>query len=288
MTGYGAGIAELNGKKVTIELKAVNNRFLEINARLPKSLAFCDDLIKKTISKTVKRGSVDIIFNLENSSEDSKVVTLDLNLAEEYIIAAKRLRTEFMLESDFNTTALLRSPEVTKIELKQDDPNELSDLVLKATQAAVVNLDKMRELEGKSVKKHLTEIIKKMVEQLSIITKLAPEIVVEYRQKIEARMAEILKPVEVDKARLLNEVAFFSDKVDISEELSRLSSHIDQFVKTLNLAEPQGRKLDFIAQELNREINTIGSKSSDLAVTSAVITLKNELEKIKEQIRNIE
>jgi len=288
MTGFGSGSAVLDTKKVTIELKVVNNRFLEFNARLPKSLTFCEDTIKKTINKLIKRGTVDCFFNYENTSSDTKAITVDFALAEEYVVAAKKLRTEFMLESDFNTTALLRSPEVVKIDLKKDDPEVIAKLAKEATEVALKALDKMRIEEGKSIKTHLTSLVKNIVAELSIVIKRTPEIVAEYRQKIELRIKDILAKVDVDEARLLNEVAFFADKVDVSEEISRLSSHIDQFLKTLDSKEPQGRKLDFLSQEINREINTIGSKSSDLNITNAVIVMKNELEKIKEQIRNVE
>ena len=288
MTGFGAGVATSNGRRVTIELKSVNGRFTEINARIPKSLGFCDEVIKKSIAKHIKRGSVDVGFNYENSSDSNKGIELDLVLANAYVEAAKKLRTQFMLDYDFNTTALLRSPDVAKITLTQDEPDVICLLCTQATDDALLALNKMREVEGAAIKAHLAQLVKEIVKSLKEIAKRAPQIVVEYRAKIDTKMREILDKVPVDENRLLQEVAIFSDKSDVSEELNRLSSHIDQFVKAMELAEPVGRKLDFIAQEMNREINTIGSKSTDTTITNLVIALKNELEKVKEQIRNVE
>ena len=288
MTGFGKGECSENGKKITIELKTVNNRYLEIGTRVPKSLGFCDEIIRSEIQKRLSRGSVDVFFSFENKAEDAKEIMIDMPLAGEYVKTAKKLRTEFMLDYDYNTTALLRSPEVVKIEHAKDEP----DLIVKLTQTAVKSaLDeviKMREKEGNAIKSNLADLVRCMIKSLTAITKRAPQIVTEYRSKLENRMKEILQGVEIDQARLLNEVAFFADKTDVSEEIQRLSSHFDQFVKSLESKDPQGRKLDFIAQEMNREINTIGSKCNDLTAANAVITLKNDLEKIKEQIRNVE
>jgi len=264
MTGFGKGEAFDNGRKVVIELKSVNNRYLEIATRLPKSLGFCDEWVRQAIQNTIKRGNVEVSFNYENSSSEAKKVTLDLPLAGEYVKAAKHLRTEYLLDYDFNTTALLRSPDVTRVEYAQDNPEQIAALVKDAAQKAVVALDTMRRVEGASIHKNLTELIKALVQTLKQIATRAPQIVSEYRQKIDGRMREILGEVTLDEVRLLNEVAFFADKIDVNEELSRLSSHVNQFLKILDSNEPQGRKLDFIAQEMNREINTIGSKSHDI------------------------
>jgi uncharacterized protein (TIGR00255 family) len=288
MTGYGKGEASKGSRSFTVELKSVNNRFLEVNARIPKSLVFCDDIIRGVIQKRFSRGTVDVYINYENRAEDNREVIIDMALCGEYVKAAKKLRTEFMLEYDFQTTALMRSPDVLKIELTKDDPELIAELCLSAVSSAAEELERMRGQEGHAIKENLTEILKNIIASLTAVTQRAPKIVAEYRQKIEQRMREILKEVAVDETRLLNETAFFADKADVSEELQRLSSHVDQFVLSLEQNEPQGRKLDFIAQEMNREINTIGSKSNDLEITGLVIAMKNELEKLKEQIRNIE
>ena len=288
MTGYGKGVVEAGGRTLTVELRSVNNRYLEINSRLPKSMAVCEDTLKKEIQSVIKRGSVDVFFNYNNASEDSKTVTVDMGLAKEYVATAKRLRTEFCLDADFGTTALMRSPDVLKVEYSQEDPEALTALVKECTAKAVAELDKMREVEGATILSDLNALVQNIVASLGKVVSRAPKVVEDYRKKLETRIKEALGVVEVDEARLLNEVAFFADKADINEEISRLSSHISQFIDCLKSKEPQGRKLDFISQEMNREINTMGSKSNDTELTAQVLYMKNELEKIKEQIRNVE
>ncbi|MDE6397953.1 MAG: YicC family protein, partial [Clostridiales bacterium] len=206
----------------------------------------------------------------------------------QYVAAAKRLRDEFMLDGDFGATALLRSPEVTTLQPHKDDPETLVFLTAQATAEAAKQLDEMRTVEGASVKADLTRIVSEIVVSLEAVIKRAPLVVEEYRSKLQRRMTEILGDVAVDEARLLNEVAFFADKADVNEEISRLSSHINQFLTCLESNEPQGRKLDFLSQEMNREINTLGSKSNDIELTRLVVEMKDRLEKIKEQIRNVE
>ncbi len=288
MTGYGKGIVEADGRTLTIELKAVNNRYLEINSRLPKAMSGLDEALRREIQSVIKRGSVDVYFNYENASENAKTVTVDMALAREYVAAAKKLRTEFCLDDDFGTTALLRSPDVLKIEYGKDDPEMLARLVSECTAAAVKELDKMREKEGATIRNDLNLLVKNIVNALEQVVRRAPKVVEDYRKKLEARIKDALGSVEIDENKLLSEVAFFADKADINEEISRLSSHIAQFIDCLNSNEPQGRKLDFISQEMNREINTMGSKSNDAELTEKVLYMKNELEKIKEQIRNVE
>jgi uncharacterized protein (TIGR00255 family) len=288
MTGYGKGAATKNGYTVTVELKSVNNRYLEISSKFPKSLAACDETIRAEIQKAVKRGSVDVFFNCENASAESKKVTVDLPLAREYVTAAKKLRTEFFLEDDFQTSALLRSPDVLKVEFSKDDPRLLEELVREAVRGAIKGLNAMRLTEGKTLRQNLSDLIAGIAGMLKDVSLRAPQVAEEYRAKLNARIREALGAVEPDEARLLNETAYFADKADISEEISRLGSHMSQFTASIGLNEPVGRKLDFIAQEINREVNTIGSKSNDLTLTNLVVEMKNELEKVKEQIRNVE
>lgn len=288
MTGYGKGVCSRDGKTVTIEIKAVNNRYLEINSRLGKSFAVCDEIIRKEIGRTVKRGSVDVYFSYENVSGANAELKLDLSLAAEYVKASKKLRDEFMLDGDMGSTALLRFPDVVSLQPLKDDPELIKDVTREAAAEAVRSLDAMRVTEGASIKADLTGLVATIVAALEKVIKRAPVVVEDYRAKLRQRISEVLKEVPVDEARLLNEVAFFADKADINEEISRLSSHINQFVTCLESDEPQGRKLDFLSQEMNREINTMGSKSNDIELTRYVVEMKNQLEKIKEQIRNVE
>ncbi len=288
MTGYGKGVCSRDGKTVTIELKSVNNRYLEINSRLGKSFAVCDEIVRKEIGRRIKRGSIDVYFVYENTSGTNAELKLDLALAAEYVKAAKKLRDEFMLDDDFGATALLRSSDVVSLQPLKDDPELIKEMTREAVSEAITQLDAMRSTEGDTIKADLTRLVSEIITALENVVKRSPTVVAEYREKLGRRMSEILKDVAVDEARLLNEVAFFADKADINEEISRLSSHINQFLACLESKEPQGRKLDFLSQEINREINTMGSKSNDIELTKLVVDMKNALEKIKEQIRNVE
>ena len=276
MTGYGKGVASGNNRTVSVELKSVNNRFLEIACKLPKSLMYIDDAFQKTVKSKLSRGSVDVYFTYENNSETSKKVTVDRALANEYVQAARTLRAEFRLDDDYNVTALLRTPDVVSVSVPEDDRDAVIALAKQATAEALEKLDVMRATEGDGIRKDLDALIANLKGYLDSAKKRAP-------------LKELLDGYEPDEAKLLNEVAFFADKADINEEISRLGSHISQF--TAICAEKnaaQGRRLDFLSQEMVREVNTMGSKSNDITLTGYVVAMKNEVEKIKEQIRNVE
>ncbi len=288
MTGYGKGVAVKGDRTFTVELKAVNNRYLDIGCKLPKPLAFVEETLRNGVKAVVRRGSVDVYVNYENKSETDKRIDVDYALASELIKTSKLLRTQYCLEDDFQVTALMRSADVLKIAAGEDDEAQVKALAKQAVEEAVKNLDAMRLTEGATVKADLKMLTENIIGYLEKVVKRAPIVVKEYREKLKARMKEILDGVEVDETRLLNETAFFADKADINEEISRLTSHINQFLRCLESDEPQGRKMDFLSQEMNREINTMGSKSNDTELTECVVAMKNELEKIKEQIRNAE
>lgn len=288
MTGYGKGSVTDDGRTLVIELKSVNNRYIEINSRIPKSMVACDDVVRRNVMSKINRGSIDVFFNYENHNEYNRAVTLDMTLAKEYVAVSKKLRDEFLLEDDFNTSSLMHTPEVLKIDSIKDDSDILITLTEKAVIIAINELNKMREIEGAAMKVDIIKLTNNIKSALTEVSERAPQVTVDYRNKITQRIQEILQGVMIDETRLLNEVAFFADKIDINEEIFRLTSHLSQFFSLLEGNEPQGRKLDFLSQEMNREINTIGSKSNDIKLTNLVIFMKNELEKIKEQIRNIE
>ncbi|MCH5153745.1 MAG: YicC family protein [Clostridiales bacterium] len=289
MTGYGKGVAVNDKRTVTVEIKSVNNRFLEVACKLPKSMMYIDDIIQKTIKAYFSRGSFDVYFSYVNLSESAKKVTVDKVLAAEYVAAAKTLRAEFMLEDDFNVTALLRTPDVASVTVPDDDRELVASLTKQAVEEALCNLNKMRLLEGDGVYADLMSLIGNLEKYLKKATERAPQVVADYNKSLLARVKELLDGHEVDESKLLNEVAFFADKADINEEISRLNSHISQFKAICKEKDaPQGRRLDFLSQEMVREVNTMGSKSNDITLTGFVIAMKNEVEKIKEQIRNVE
>lgn len=289
MTGYGKGVASKDNRTVTVELKSVNNRFTEVGCKLPKSLMYLDDTVQKCIKSRISRGSVDVYLTYENLSDTAKKVNIDTALAAEYVAAAKQLRAEFRLEDDFNVTALMRTPDVITVSVPDDDRETVAELAKIATDAALDNLEKMRLVEGKTVYDDLNKLVGNLDAYLKLATARAPQVVSDFKKNITARVKELLEGHEVDEGRLLNEVAFFADKADINEEISRLGSHISQFRAICDDgSSPQGRRLDFLSQEMVREVNTMGSKSNDLTLTGYVVAMKNEVEKIKEQIRNVE
>ncbi len=289
MTGYGRGVASHNNRTVSVELKSVNNRFSEISCKLPKALMYLDDTVQKRIKSVVSRGSLDVYLTYENLSESSKKLTVDKNLANEYALVAKTLRTEFRLEDDFGVTAMIRTPEVVTVSVPEDDREEVLSLAVLATDEALVKLDEMRKTEGEAIKADLLKLIKNLSEYLAKAKARAPLVVVDYKAGLIKRNKELLDGYEADESKVINEVAFFADKADINEEIQRLGSHIDQFVSICKEDNaPQGRRLDFLSQEMVREVNTMGSKSNDITLTGYVVAMKNEVEKIKEQIRNVE
>lgn len=288
MTGYGKGEADDGVRKVVIEIKAVNNRFLDINTRFSKSLSYVEDGVKKQIQGTVKRGTVDVYYTYEVNGDTDKTVTFDRALAEKYVSVARQARSEFGLIDDITVMSVLRMPDVLGVVTAEDNQDEIKALFVEATEKAVTELDAMRVTEGRSVKADLTRIIGNIVGSLKSVALRAPGVVLDYKEKLQKRISELLDKPAVDEARMATEIAVFADKCDINEEISRLTSHIDQFMMAIESAEPQGRRLDFLSQEMNREINTMGSKANDLELSKLVIGMKNELEKIKEQIRNVE
>lgn len=288
MTGYGKGEAAGANRKVTIEIKSVNNRFLDINTRFPKSLSYVEDVVKKKIQEVVKRGTLDVYYTYEVTGETDKVVETDVPLAAEYLTAMRKIRDEFGLPDDITTMSLVRMQDVLVVTAAEENRDEIKVLFESAAAEAVRSLDAMRTTEGKSVQADLAKLVGNIIVSLKKVVVRAPSVVTEYKEKLSKRIADLLDSPAIDEARIATEVAVFADKCDINEEISRLTSHIDQFTKALESSEPQGRRLDFLSQEMNREINTMGSKANDLELSKLVIEMKNELEKIKEQIRNVE
>ncbi len=288
MTGYGKGVAVKDARTVSVEIKSVNNRFLDISCKIPKSLLYIDDIIQKAIKASVSRGSFDVYLSYVNLSDSAKKVNVDKALAKEYVTAAKTLRAEFMLEDDYNVTALLRTPDVVSVSVPDDDRDTVSELARSAVAVALKDLEIMRKTEGAGINDDLASLIFNLEKYLLCAKERAPKVVEDYKNGLYARVKELLAGYEPDESKLLNEVAFFADKADINEEISRLCSHINQFKAICSDDKPQGRRLDFLSQEMVREVNTMGSKSNDVTLTGYVVAMKNEVEKIKEQIRNVE
>lgn len=288
MTGYGRGSVDEGGRSFNVEIKSVNNRYLDINIRLPRGINVLEDRIRKYIASKVYRGKIDVYINQEKFGDDDIAVNVDENIAAAYYNALKTLRDRFGFNEEITLSQLTSYPDVISIEKKEEDIETIWSILVEALDQAIEQFLEMRSVEGAKLANDI-EIRCKLIYNMVIeIENRSPLVVDEYREKIRSRVSEYLKEVEVDEARLLNEVAFFADKCSITEELVRLKSHIAQLQNTLENKDTVGRKLDFLIQEMNREVNTIGSKANDLCITNVVVDIKSELEKIREQIQNIE
>lgn len=287
MTGYGKGIAESSERKVTVELRAVNHRFLDITTKLPRILICCDDTIKKVISSHVIRGHIDVFVNYEDNRQGKSLIKPDMTLANRYLEIASELE-KIGLKNDITVTSVMRLPEVLTLQGEEDDEKEITALTKTATEEACRKLLSMRAAEGSMLKKDMLTKIDEIERLVAEIEERAPHVAEEYAKKLRARIENVLADVEIDEARLLNEVSFFVDKANIDEELTRLKGHVAHGRAIFEEKGSVGKKLDFLVQEINREVNTTGSKSNDLYITERVLLLKNEVEKLREQVQNIE
>ena len=288
MTGYGKGSASSDGREMTVELKSVNHRYLDVGMRLPRHLSFLEDPIRSALTNRLSRGHVDVFVNYRNLRSDARTVEIDAPLLSAFVAAARQANETLGLRDDLSLTAALRLPDVSNVREADEDTDAVLALLNSAMGSAIDAILVMREQEGDRLRVYLdrcNDTVESLTEQ---IAKRAPIVVNEYRAKLDERIATLLGNVEVDRARLATEVALFADKASIDEEISRLHSHIAQMRTLLVDKEPAGRKLDFVMQEMNREFNTIGSKANDGELTKLVLTGKAEIEKIREQVQNIE
>ncbi|WP_103895750.1 YicC/YloC family endoribonuclease [Caloramator fervidus] len=288
MTGYGRGEVEENNRKFVIELKSVNNRYLDVNIRLPKQLLALEDNIRKYISSKISRGKVDVFINQEKFADNDIKISLDEKVAQYYYNVFMQLKEKFNLSEEIGLSLFTKFSDIIIVEKNEEDYESIWETMKKALDQALSVFIDMRIREGLKLKQDILEKCNIISQKVDEIERRSPMVVEEYKEKIRERISEFLKDVEVDETRLLNEVAFFADKVNINEEIIRLKSHIEQLKNTLESEEAVGRKLDFLLQEMNRETNTIGSKANDLVISNLVIDIKSELEKIREQIQNIE
>ena len=287
MTGFGRGNYENDGRIYSIEIKSVNHKYTDINVRIPRFLNSMEDKIRKKISSAISRGKVDVFVNFENYSNKGTKIRINKDLAKEYISELKKLSEETGVRFDISVIDVSKLPEILKIE-DIDDDELIAKELMQALDEAVENFIKMREIEGEKLVQDIEKRIYLIQEKVNEITDFSGNIVEEYMKKLEIRVNELLKPGTVDENRLMQEIVIFSDKSSIEEELTRLRSHISKFLTLIKKESPIGKKLDFLIQEMNREINTIGSKANCLEITNRVIEIKTEIENIREQIQNIE
>ena len=289
MTGYGKGEASNDLYKLKVEIKAVNHRYSDISIKIPRQISYLEDKIKKDIKKEINRGKIDVYINLEYISESDIEVKVDIPLAKAYKISLERLKNELNLVDEIRLNNILSMPEIVRTDKRDLDEDLIWNVLSEALNAALTNILNMRITEGNELKNDILEKLHNIEVSVQAIEERAPTVVLEYKEKLKERIIGILEDnIQLDEEKLLNEVAFFADKSSIDEELVRLDSHIKQFKSILNENEPIGRKLDFLIQELNREINTIGSKANDIVIPKYVVNVKSAIEKIREQIQNIE
>ena len=288
MTGYGKGSASTDGREMTVELKSVNHRYLDVGMRLPRHLAFLEEPIRSALTNRLSRGHVDVFVNYRNLRSDARTVEIDAPLLAAFVAAARQANETLCLQDDLSLTAALRLPDVSNVREADEDSDALLGLLNAAIKGAIDALLVMRKQEGDRLSVYLgicADTVESLTNQIAV---RAPVVVEEYRIKLNERITQLLGNVEVDRARLATEVALFADKASIDEEITRLHSHLAALRELLVDQEPIGRKLDFVVQEMNREFNTIGSKANDGELTKLVLTGKAEIEKIREQVQNIE
>lgn len=288
MTGFGRSEITVHERKFTVELKSVNHRYLDVNIRMPKALNFFDSAIRAELKKYISRGKVDVFITYENMAETSSTVRYNRELAAEYLKYLREMSADFGLENDIRTSTLSKYPEVFVMEEGDIDEEELWKDLQQALDMACEAFVKTRNIEGEHLRDDLIEKLDHMLTLVDFIDKRSPQIIEEYRTKILARVRELIGETNVDEGRLLTEVTVYADKICVDEEIVRLRSHIETVKKELLQGDSIGRKLDFLAQELNREANTILSKSTDLEIANCGIELKTEIEKVREQIQNVE
>lgn len=290
MTGFGRGEYMDGEHRFIVEIKAVNHRYNEIVIRMPKSLGSLEDKIRKTVAATLQRGRIDVFVSLDEYGEKNRLVRVDKELAIAYHKALKELGEIIAAPVDDNVHQLARYPEVLRVEEVAADVEVLAAKLQAALTAAVDNLMAMRLAEGANIQADMLARVDKIAERIDLIESRAPQVVSEYREKLLGRMRDLLATVgaQPDETRLLQEAALFADRIGIDEELVRLRSHLVQLRETLLADDAVGRKLDFIVQEVNRETNTIASKANDFAMANVVVEIKSEIEKVREQIQNIE
>lgn len=288
MTGYGRGEFEKDGRKFIVEMRSVNHRYGDISVKMPRFMMFLEDRIKKTAAARVIRGKTDIYINFESSYEGDVEVIFNENLADSYMEKVRQIEERYGVTSPDKLTLVARYPDVITSKKAEEDMDIIWETLLPALNEALDKFIEMREAEGENLKKDILVKNDNIAVLLKAVEEKAPLVAEEYRQKLMQRLAGLLDETEIDEQRILTEVTIFADKACIDEEITRLKSHIDQLKNILENGGQVGRKLDFLVQEMNREANTIGSKSNNIDVTKKVVEIKSEIEKIREQVQNIE
>ena len=288
MTGYGRAVETVNGREFTVEVRSVNNRYLDCAVKLPRNLSFGEDAVKQAVKNAISRGKVDVFVSVRSEGAQETAVSLNKPMAEGYLAVMRQMQQEYGLTGEITVSMLSGLPDVFLLDKPPVDEEQLLADFLTVVQKALANFDAMRRTEGAALAADLRgrgETVLSLVEQVEAGS---PQTVADYRVRLEAKLKEVLANTAIDESRILTEAAIFADKVAVDEETVRLRSHLNQMNTMLDAGGPIGRKLDFLLQEMNREANTIGSKCSDVRLARVVVEIKAELEKIREQTQNIE
>ena len=288
MTGFGRGMAEDEKRSFLVEMRGVNHRYLDFSIRMPKSLMSLEDRVRKEISKVISRGKLDVFITYRNYAKEDLEVQTNLHLAKGYVDPLNSIKDSFSLKDDISVSLVSRFPDVIFTEEKEENIEEIWSLLEDAVREASLKMLEMKKVEGTSLKNDMLQKKEGIIALVDRIRERDKLVIPLYKDRLEKRIEELLEKVPVDESRLALEVAMYTDKASIDEELTRLSSHMEQLENFLKEEEPVGRKLDFLAQEMNREANTMASKSVDIEITNLVLSIKNEIEKIREQMQNIE
>ena len=288
MTGYGRARETLNKRDITVEVRSVNNRYLDCAVKMPRAYIFAEDAIKARVQKAVSRGKVDVFVTIDTSAADVTVVAVNEPLARGYYEALMQLKTTFSMDGDVSPVALAKFPDVLTVTKADEDAETVSADICRVLDKALAAYNEMRAVEGRKLAEDIGGRVNTIEAVVGEVEERSPQTVAAYRERLEGKMREVLQSTTIDEGRILTEAAIFADKIAVDEETVRLRSHIAQLRDMLCSEQPIGRKLDFLIQEVNRECNTIGSKCNDLTITQDVVNMKAEVEKIREQVQNIE
>ena len=288
MTGYGSAQGSIEGLRITVELKSVNNRFLDASVRLPRRFLFAEDAVKSAVQRHISRGKVDVFVTVDSDEEGDVDVKVNEALLRGYLEAFRHISEEYGIPNDATALSVARFPDVLTVEKKDLDADAVSEGLLEITERALCDFDAMRLREGEKLRDDVLSRLETIDALVTTVERESPKTLAEYRARLEAKMAEVLGGAGFDESRILTEAAIFADRIAVDEETVRLRSHMSQLSAMVSGDSPTGRKIDFLVQEFNREANTIGSKCQNSDIAHTVVDLKSEIEKIREQIQNIE
>ena len=288
MTGYGRAVETVNGREFTVELRSVNNRYLDCSVKMPRSVSFAEEAVKQAVKQSVSRGKVDVFITIKSENSDDTKITLNTSVLEGYLTAMRQMVDGFGVRDDISVSTVSRLPEVFSVEKPEVDEEQLKSDLMSVLEKALVGYDAMRTVEGQALDADLRRRGNTILELVAQVEEGNAQTVVDYRTRLENKLKEVLANTAIDESRILTEAAIFADKVAVDEETVRLRSHLQQMNSMLTAGGAVGRKLDFLLQEMNRETNTIGSKCTDVRLARIVVDIKAELEKIREQTQNIE